>query len=104
MDEQRFISGNFEECMKYVVELDSFPRKSLAVLRRCNKYLKALVDPMLTSLTVEVGDIAAFLRCGLTQRVETLSIKKSALWGEFEIPFEFLTTSMPKLREIGSLS
>ena len=103
MDEHESISDLFQRCVRIALELDYFSKKSLAVLRRCNKALKARVDPKLTTFKLDVKDITKFLRCGLNETVETLAIKEfrdDYPWGDSPIFSTFLTTPMPKLRDL----
>ena len=105
MDEHRSISNLFEEFVGIAVDEDYFPDKTLAVLRRCNKTLKALVDPKLTTLTVSDEFITTFLGSGSTQTVENLCVKCSDdpyddLIEGFFVSRKFLATPMPKLQNL----
>ena len=104
MDTARSIPDLFEQYVRIaVVEGDYLSNRSLAILRRCSKNLKALIDHKLTSIKVRQTDIPVFLCCGSTQTVENLSTdfpEKESLWADSNVISKFLISPLPKLQHL----
>ena len=102
MNEEMSLHDLFDKSIKIAVEAKGnyFPRRSLLAVRRCNKTLKALVDPKLSTLTVPGGSIETFLGCLLTPTVVNLETYIELEDVGRYVFRNFLTTAMPKLRNL----